>query len=143
MYRITAVNSMGQTESVCQVIVQSNDTHFSRERNQTVRSLPAVNSMGQTESVSQVTVQSNDTHFNRERIQTVRSLPVFTQSLQNKTSQEGETLLFQIRVNGQPKPQVIWYKDNQPLRNTHDHKVCFNKEYILKKVFMFVFIDSN
>ena len=91
--------------------------------------LTAVNSMGQTESICQVIVQSNDTHFNRERIQTIRSLPVFTQSLQNKTNQEGETLLFQVRVNGQPKPQVIWYKDNQPLRNTHDHKVCFNTEY--------------
>jgi hypothetical protein len=40
IYRITAVNSMGQAESVCQVIVQSSETQSSRERLQTNRPAP-------------------------------------------------------------------------------------------------------
>jgi hypothetical protein len=90
IYRITAVNSMGQAESTCQVVVQSNVFH--------------------------------------ERLQSTRSLPVFTQSLEDKTICEGEKLLFQIRVNGQPKPQVIWFKDNKPLRNINDYNVYSNNK---------------
>jgi hypothetical protein len=104
--------------------------------------LTAVNSMGQAESVCQVIVQTNDTHIFRERFQSVRSLPVIIQSLQDKTVQEGETLLFQIRANGQPKPQIIWYKDNQPLRNTNDHRVYLITNKIKEIVFFFR-IDSN
>ncbi|CAF0886808.1 unnamed protein product [Rotaria sp. Silwood1] len=85
--------------------------------------ITAVNSVGQAESICQVTIQSNETKAFRERLQSTCSPPVFTQSLQDKTFHEGEKLVFQIHVNGQPKPQVMWYKDNQPLRNTHDHKI--------------------
>ena len=79
--------------------------------------------MGQAESICQVTIQSNDTSVFRERFQAARSSPNIFQSLEDKTVYEGERIIFQVRINGQPKPQVIWYKDNQPLRNTHDHKV--------------------
>jgi hypothetical protein len=87
--------------------------------------ITAVNSMGQAESTCEVTIQSKDTQIFRERLQSVRSSPVILQSLEDKTVYEGERILFQVRISGQPKPQIIWYKDNQPLRNTHDHKVCF------------------
>ena len=40
IYRITAVNSMGQAESTCQVIVQSNESKMFRERIQSTRSSP-------------------------------------------------------------------------------------------------------
>ena len=80
--------------------------------------LTAVNSMGQAESICQVIVQSNDTQLLRERLQNVRAAPVFTHALQAATVHEGERLLLQVRIHGQPKPQVTWYKDNQPLRNT-------------------------
>ena len=90
--------------------------------------LTTVNSMGQAESVCQVIVQSNDTQISRDRLQSTRSLPVFIQPLQNKTSHEGEKLLLQLRVNGQPKPQVVWFKDNQSLSSTYEHQVCFHKE---------------
>ncbi|CAF3636008.1 unnamed protein product [Rotaria sordida] len=85
--------------------------------------IAAVNSMGQAESICQVTVQSKDTQLFTERVQTVRSPPIILQSLENKTVYEGERIIFQVRISGQPKPQIIWYKDNQPLRNTHDHKI--------------------
>jgi hypothetical protein len=81
--------------------------------------------MGQAESICQVLIQSNDTQIFRERLQSIRSLPNFIQTLEDKTIQEGEKLLFQIRINGQSKPQVMWYKDNQPLRNTQDYQVYF------------------
>lgn len=42
VYRITAVNSMGQAECTCQVIVQSNDTLMLRDRLQSNRTQPIV-----------------------------------------------------------------------------------------------------
>src|SRR5690242_17252423 len=93
-----------------------------KENDTGIYRITAVNSVGQAESICQVIVQSNNTETFRGRLQSNRSLPVFIQSLQDKTIQEGEKLLLQIRVNGQPKPQVIWYKDNQPIRNTQDYK---------------------
>jgi hypothetical protein len=95
---------------------KENDSGFYR--------ITAVNSMGQAESTCQVNLQSKDTPGFRERLQSNRSGPVFLQSLENKTVHEGERIILQVRISGQPKPQIIWYKDNQPLRNTHDHKVC-------------------
>lgn len=85
--------------------------------------ITAVNSMGQAESICQVIIQSTKTNLFRERMLSVRSLPVFIQAIQDKTFHEGEKLCYQVQVNGQPKPQVIWYKDNQPLKNAQDYKV--------------------
>ncbi|CAF2499044.1 unnamed protein product [Rotaria sp. Silwood2] len=85
--------------------------------------ITAVNSMGQAESICQVTILSKDTQLFTERVHSMRSPPVIFQSLENKTVHEGERIIFQVRISGQPKPQIIWYKDNQPLRNTHDHKI--------------------
>jgi len=99
-----------------------------KENDTGIYRIAAVNSMGQAESVCQVIVQSNDTQIFRERLQSTRSIPVFIQPLQDKTVYEGEKLLLQARVNGQPKPQVIWYKDNHSLSNTYEHQVDFNKE---------------
>jgi hypothetical protein len=96
-----------------------------KENDTGIYRITAVNSMGQAESVCQVLVQSINTTISRERLQSSRSIPVFIQTLQDKTIQEGEKLLFQIRINGQSKPQVMWYKDNQPLRNTQDYQVYF------------------
>jgi hypothetical protein len=96
--------------------------------------------MGQAESICQVNIQTKDAQIFRERLQTTRSSPVILQSLENKTVHEGERIIFQVRISGSPKPQIIWYKDNQPLRNTHDHKVCFTE----KEIFIFLFlIDSK
>ncbi|CAF0743307.1 unnamed protein product [Adineta steineri] len=85
--------------------------------------ITAVNSMGQVESICQVNIQSKDTQIFRDRLQTVRSAPNIIETFENRTVHEGERILFQVRITGQPKPQIIWYKDNQPLRNTHDHKI--------------------
>jgi hypothetical protein len=86
--------------------------------------------MGQAESICQVNIQTKDTQIFRERLQTTRSAPVILQTLESKTVQEGERISFQVRISGQPKPQIIWYKDNQPLRNTHDHKVYLRHKEI-------------
>jgi hypothetical protein len=95
--------------------------------------------MGQAESICQVNIQSKDTQIFRERLQTTRTPPIILQSLENKTVHEGERIILQVRISGQPKPQIIWYKDNQPLRNTHDHKVCFIEEKKNKKKILFLF----
>jgi hypothetical protein len=95
--------------------------------------------MGQAESICQVNIQSKDTQIFRERLQTPRSPPIIIQSLENKTVHEGERIILQVRISGQPKPQIIWYKDNQPLRNTHDHKVCFIEKQ-KENLFCFVFV---
>lgn len=79
--------------------------------------------MGQAESVCQVVVQSNKAPMLRERVQSTRTLPLFSQPLQSQTIQEGQRMLLQMRVDGQSKCQVTWYKDNQPLRKTQDYLV--------------------
>lgn len=94
---------------------KENDSGFYR--------ITAVNSMGQAESICQVNIQSKDAPVFRERVQSTRMAPVFLQTLVDRTVHEGERITLQVRISGQPKPQIIWYKDNQPLRNTHDHKV--------------------
>ena len=94
---------------------KENDSGFYR--------ITAVNSMGQAESTCQVNIQSKDTPQLRERLQSVRASPVIHQTFKNQTMNEGDRVVFQVRITGQPKPQIIWYKDNQPIRNTHDHKV--------------------
>jgi hypothetical protein len=98
--------------------------------------------MGQAESICQVNIQSKDTQIFRERLQTPRSAPIIIQSLENKTVHEGERIILQVRISGQPKPQIIWYKDNQPLRNTHDHKVCFIEKQ-KENLFCFVFLSNR
>lgn len=103
--------------------------------------ITAVNSVGQAESVCQVTIQSNDKAAFRERLQSTRSMPVFTQTLQDKTFKEGEQLTFQVRANGQPKPQIIWYKDNHAIKNSQHHKVNFNIKISItreRKTFLFL-----
>ncbi|CAF1627883.1 unnamed protein product, partial [Adineta ricciae] len=94
---------------------KENDSGFYR--------ITAVNSMGQAESTCQVNIQSKDTPQLRERLQSVRASPVIHQAFKNQTINEGDRVVFQVRITGQPKPQIIWYKDNQPIRNTHDHKI--------------------
>ncbi len=101
-----------------------------KENDTGIYRITAVNSVGQAESICQVLVQSNETQIFRQHLQSSRSLPVFIQSLQDQTIQEGETFLLKIRTHGQPKPQVMWYKDNQPIRNTSDYQVYF-KRYII------------
>lgn len=103
--------------------------------------ITAVNSMGQAESICQVNIQSTDTQIFRERLQTARSPPTIVQSLQNQTIHEGERILLQVRISGQPKPQIIWYKDNQPLRDTHDHKIR-NQDDIYTLEIPEIFIDD-
>lgn len=106
--------------------------------------ITAVNSMGQAESICQVNIQSKDTPLFRERVQSTRAAPIFLQTLEDRTAREGEKIILQVRISGQPKPQIIWYKDNQPLRNTHDHKVHSSTERHSILLFVFLlFIDSK
>ncbi|CAF3985915.1 unnamed protein product, partial [Rotaria magnacalcarata] len=94
-----------------------------KENDAGIYRITAVNSMGQTESTCQVSIQSNGINMFRTRAQSNRSLPMFIQALQDATLHEGEKLLFELRADGQPKPQIVWYKDNQPLKNTFDRKI--------------------
>jgi hypothetical protein len=84
--------------------------------------------MGQAENTCQVIVQPNDAPMTRGRLQSARSQPVLSQSSQNTTIQEDEKTFFQVRANGQPKPQVIGYQDNQQSRNIQDYKVYFTNK---------------
>lgn len=94
-----------------------------KENDSGVYRLTAVNSMGLAESVCQVTISSKEMLNFRERIQTVRAPPNIVESLEDKTVTEGDSVTIRSRISGYPKPQIIWYKDNQPIRNTHDHQV--------------------
>lgn len=113
----------------CTLIKERSD----KENDTGIYRITAVNSMGQAESTCQVIVHSPQSPIARERLQSTRSAPIFTQPLQDQTIKEGESLLVQIQVYGQPKPQIIWYKDNKPLRNTLEHRVSDLFGHLLKK----------
>ena len=90
--------------------------------------LTAVNSMGQAESTCQVVVQSNKTILLRERIQSARSMPpLLVQALEGQTIEEGQRLLLRVCLDGQPKPQVTWLKDNQSIQSNQNYQVVYLK----------------
>ena len=41
--------------------------------------------------------------------------PEFTTELTDKTIEEGDSVEMQIFVTGTPPPEVVWYKDDQPI----------------------------
>lgn len=113
--------------------------HCEKENDAGLYRIAAVNSVGQAESLCQVKIEPRGLLKSVERMQSARSPPFILQALESRTVHEGERILFQVRISGHPKPQIIWYKDNQPLRNTHDHKVCLIRNRT-KGIYLIVFI---
>lgn len=46
--------------------------------------------------------------------------PKFVQILKDKQARSEEKVQMSCRVVGQPTPQVIWYKDDKPIRDSED-----------------------
>ncbi|CAF1127621.1 unnamed protein product [Adineta steineri] len=131
IYRITAVNSMGQAECICQVIVQAKDTQGFREHLQANRSLPIANQSLQTKTTyeennrhlqSNIMEQTNETQGFHEHLQSNRPIPTINQSLQEENNrhlqsnfieQSNETQGFhEQRQPNQSSQNKITYEDN-------------------------------
>ncbi|KAG8195169.1 hypothetical protein JTE90_023344 [Oedothorax gibbosus] len=63
-------------------------------------SVKAANEMGEAESSCNLTV---------------KSAPSFTKGLKDKSVMADEVLKFEVEIDGNPTPDVKWYKDGQPL----------------------------
>ena len=123
----------------CTLVKERSD----KENDTGIYRITAVNSMGQAESTCQVLVHSLQSPISRERLQSTRSSPIFLQPLQDQSIREGEYLLLRIQVCGQPKPQIIWYKDNKPLRNTLEHRVGWPMRTSVIVLIVSRTLDSN
>ena len=58
--------------------------------------------------------------------------PEFSSELEDKTTEEGDSVEMQIFVTGTPPPEVVWYKDEQPItiyphrrfHATRENEIC-------------------
>lgn len=63
-------------------------------------------------------ISASEIHVMTESVPTARRRsipPEFSTELDDKTIEEGDSVEMQIFVTGTPPPEVIWYKDDQPI----------------------------
>ncbi|KAM4636377.1 myopalladin isoform 1-T2 [Discoglossus pictus] len=53
--------------------------------------------------------------------------PVFTKTLQNLTSSEGQLVVFESRVKGSPSPKVEWYREGTLIEDSPDFRILQKK----------------
>ncbi|CAF4868326.1 unnamed protein product, partial [Rotaria magnacalcarata] len=46
--------------------------------------------------------------------------PTIVQPLLDTNINEGEKLKLHAAINGHPEPEIIWYRNNIPLKNSRD-----------------------
>ncbi|KAM6916242.1 myopalladin [Xenentodon cancila] len=59
--------------------------------------------------------------------QLVMAAPVFTKSLQDLITSEGQLVVLECRVKGVPSPQVDWYREGKPVRDSPEFRILQKK----------------
>jgi hypothetical protein len=58
------------------------------------------------------------------------SKPYFHEPLHNKTVTEGQPVVLECRFNGEPQPQITWYKNHQVMAETApNYKILVEQGY--------------
>ncbi|XP_069836516.1 myopalladin [Dendropsophus ebraccatus] len=78
---------------------------------------------------SQPTVnqQSSTTYLQGLDGKPIMAAPVFTKSLQDITSSEGQLVVFESRVKGSPSPKVEWYREGTLIEDSPDFRILQKK----------------
>jgi len=56
------------------------------------------------------------------------SAPRFVEKLQPKHVQDGGTVQFECHVEGNPRPQITWFRQTAIIKPSQDFQVCQNIE---------------
>lgn len=66
---------------------------------------------------------SSDAHLSVKPSPSTWTPPEFTKVPQDVVSIEGNTVKFEAKILGQPKPEIIWLKDNKPVQPSSRHQI--------------------
>ncbi|XP_062319969.1 myopalladin isoform X2 [Osmerus eperlanus] len=70
---------------------------------------------------------SNEIHLQELNVRPIMAAPVFTKSLQDLLSLEGQLVVLECRVKGVPSPKVSWYRDGIALEDSPDFRILQKK----------------
>uniref|UniRef100_A0A672I9Y3 Myosin light chain kinase, smooth muscle n=1 Tax=Salarias fasciatus TaxID=181472 RepID=A0A672I9Y3_SALFA len=54
--------------------------------------------------------------------------PVFTSVIKDVEVVEGSAARFDCKIEGYPDPEVVWYKDDQPIKETRHYQIDYDEE---------------
>uniref|UniRef100_A0A914BWB4 Ig-like domain-containing protein n=1 Tax=Acrobeloides nanus TaxID=290746 RepID=A0A914BWB4_9BILA len=91
-----------------------------------VYTLRAENGLGKAESSAKLIVKSRS-QLGKEEAQK----PRFVKQLQNVTITEGETARLDCVVVAQPEPKVVWYKEEETIRESDRVKLQFSGDHCI------------
>ncbi|XP_044152527.1 myopalladin isoform X2 [Bufo gargarizans] len=74
-----------------------------------------------------VTQPSSTTYLQGLDGRPLMAAPVFTKSLQDITSSEGQLVVFESRVKGSPSPKVDWYREGTLIEDSPDFRILQKK----------------
>ncbi|XP_075072547.1 myopalladin [Mixophyes fleayi] len=74
-----------------------------------------------------VTLQSPSTYLQGLDGRPLMAAPVFTKTLQDLTSSEGQLVVFESRVKGSPSPKVEWYREGTLIEDSPDFRILQKK----------------
>lgn len=108
-YKMTAKNIAGEAQSTCTV---------------TVKALPSRDT------------SVDDSEMASEKEPTKPSIQL---QLRDQTVVEGKTVLLECVIVGQPEPEVIWYRDGEPVKESDDILLLFQGDHcslLIKDVYV-------
>ncbi|XP_075698806.1 myopalladin [Rhinoderma darwinii] len=74
-----------------------------------------------------VTQQTSTTYLQGLDGRPLMAAPVFTKTLQDITSSEGQLVVFESRVKGSPSPKVEWYREGTLIEDSPDFRILQKK----------------
>jgi titin len=92
----------------------------------------ASNSAGVAETSARLSIQEHETD-------STLAPPVFVKSLENGNAKEGQSFEFKCVVEGNPLPNVQWFKNDVCVDNSSDYNITFNNgeaTFGLEEVFL-------
>ncbi|XP_013393635.1 titin [Lingula anatina] len=102
----------------------------------------AKNTVGEARSTCQLTVEGIYSTASEEMSQVSEAEPVaptFTAQLNDREAQEGHRVRLDCVIVGNPEPEVIWYHDGKPVKESKDFQLLFEGDrctLIIREVYL-------
>ncbi|KAM4704445.1 myopalladin isoform 2-T2 [Rhinophrynus dorsalis] len=110
-----------RSETSIPVIQESSNTYIYQEKNP-----PSSNMQNIQPAVIQQS-QSPTTYLQGLDGRPLIAAPVFTKTLQDLTSSEGQLVVFESRVKGSPSPKVEWHREGTLIEDSPDFRILQKK----------------
>ncbi|XP_062862308.1 myosin light chain kinase, smooth muscle [Trichomycterus rosablanca] len=96
-----------------------------------VRAIGRLSSMAMMAGVhakkSSLTEEKNDNLLAEETEQRTPTKPSFSLVIKDVEVVEGSAARFNCKIEGYPDPEVVWYKDNQPIKETRHFQIDYDE----------------